>query len=106
MASIEVTGTFLPRESGEHAFGTRGLGAFALAVGGRTLWEGVQEMGDEADPFEAFFGAPSERARIPLTAGEPVEVSLTYQVPDMSALPLKAIMFSLLHLGPRRTPTS
>ncbi|MEU7730418.1 glycoside hydrolase family 3 C-terminal domain-containing protein [Streptomyces sp. NPDC040724] len=101
MASIEVTGTFLPRESGEHAFGTRGLGAFSLAVDGRTLWEGVQEMGDEADPFEAFFGAPSERARVTVTEGEPVEVSLTYQVPDVSALPLKAIMFSLLHLGPR-----
>ncbi|MGW0391671.1 glycoside hydrolase family 3 protein [Streptomyces sp. NPDC003042] len=104
MASIEVTGTFLPRESGEHAFGTRGLGAFTLAVGGRTLWDGVQLMGDEADPFEAFFGAPSERARAALTEGEPVEVSLTYQVPDMSTLPLKAVMFSLLHLGPRRDP--
>ncbi|MEU7552181.1 glycoside hydrolase family 3 C-terminal domain-containing protein [Streptomyces sp. NPDC044571] len=104
MASIEVTGRFLPRESGEHAFGTRGLGAFTLAVGGRTLWEGVQEPGDEADPFEAFFGAPSERARIELTADEPVEVSLTFQVPDTTALPLKAIMFSLLHLGPRRDP--
>ncbi|WP_405679987.1 glycoside hydrolase family 3 C-terminal domain-containing protein [Streptomyces sp. NBC_00868] len=104
MATIEVTGTFVPRESGEHAFGTRGLGAFTLAVGGETLWHGVQEMGDEADPFEAFFGAPSERARLTLTEGEPVEVSLTYQVPDMTAMPLKAIMFSLLHLGPRRDP--
>ncbi|MEU9416966.1 glycoside hydrolase family 3 C-terminal domain-containing protein [Streptomyces sp. NPDC048272] len=104
MASIEVTGTFLPRESGEHAFGTRGLGAFTLAVDGRTLWDGVQEMGDEADPFQAFFGAPSERARVPLTEGEPVEVSLTFQVPDTTGLPLRAIMFSLLHLGPRRDP--
>ncbi|MFD6969477.1 beta-glucosidase [Streptomyces sp. NPDC059949] len=102
MASIEVTGTFLPRESGEHAFGTRGLGAFALSVGGRSLWSGVQEMGNEADPFEAFFGAPCERARVTLAEGEPVEVSLTYQVPDMTALPLRAIMFSLLHLGPQR----
>ncbi|WP_030291413.1 glycoside hydrolase family 3 protein [Streptomyces katrae] len=102
MASIEVTGTFVPRESGEHTFGTRGLGAFTLAVGGETRWEGVQAMGDEADPFEAFFGAPSERARVDLTEGEAVEVSLTYQVPDVTTLPLKAIMFSLLHLGPRR----
>lgn len=102
MASIEVTGTLVPRESGEHALGTRGLGAFALAVDGEVLWDGVQEMGNEADPFEAFFGAPSERARLTLTEGRPVEVSLTYQVPDVSALPLKAIMFSLLHLGPRR----
>lgn len=104
MSSIEVTGTFLPRESGEHVFGTRGLGGFRLAVDGRTRWEGVQELGSEADPFEAFFGAPSERATVALTAGEPVEVSLTYQVPDMAALPLKAVMFSLLHLGPRRDP--
>jgi beta-glucosidase len=104
LASIEVTGTYLPRESGEHAFGTRGLGAFDLRVGGRTLWEGVQEMGDEADPFEAFFGAPSERARTVLTEGEPVEVSLVHHVPDMSGMPLKAVMFSLLHLGPRRDP--
>ncbi|MFE2286170.1 beta-glucosidase [Streptomyces sp. NPDC059443] len=103
MASIEVTGRFVPRESGEHAFGTRGLGAFALAVGGETVWDGVQAMGDEADPFEAFFGAPSERARITLAEGEAVEVSLTYQVPDMTALPLKAIMFSFLHLGPQRS---
>ncbi|MFE2167500.1 beta-glucosidase [Streptomyces sp. NPDC059447] len=102
MASIEVTGTFLPRESGEHAFGTRGLGAFALAVDGERRWEGVQQMGNEADPFEAFFGAPSERTRLTLTEGVPVEVSLTYQVPDTSGLPMQAIMFSLLHLGPQR----
>ncbi|MFI8446550.1 beta-glucosidase [Streptomyces erythrochromogenes] len=104
MASIEVRGTFVPRESGEHAFGTRGLGAFSLAVGGRHLWSGVQEMGDEADPFEAFFGAPSVRGSVTLSEGEPVEVSLTYQVPDTSGLPMRAIMFSLLHLGPRRDP--
>ncbi|MBT2452426.1 glycoside hydrolase family 3 C-terminal domain-containing protein [Streptomyces sp. ISL-43] len=103
MASIEVVGTYVPRESGEHAFGTRGLGAFTLAVGGEVRWEGVQAMGNEADPFEAFFGAPSERARVTLAEGEAVEVSLTYQVPDVTALPLKAIMFSFLHLGPRRS---
>lgn len=104
MASIEVTGTFVPRESGEHAFGTRGLGAFTLAVGGETRFDGVQPMGDEADPFEAFFGAPQARTRLALTEGEAVEVSLTYQVPDMTTLPLKAIMFSFLHLGPQRSP--
>ncbi|MFD5143916.1 beta-glucosidase [Streptomyces sp. NPDC058401] len=103
MASIEVTGTFVPRESGEHAFGTRGLGAFTLAVGGEVRFDGVQPMGDEADPFEAFFGAPQVRTRLALTEGEAVEVSLTYQVPDMTTLPLKAIMFSFLHLGPQRS---
>ncbi|WP_424213914.1 beta-glucosidase family protein [Streptomyces sp. BI20] len=104
MASVEVIGAFTPRESGEHVLGTRGLGAFALRVDGELLWEGVQLPGSEADPFEAFFGAPTERARPHLTAGETVEVSLTYQVPDVAELPLKALMFSLLHLGPRTDP--
>nr|WP_258024650.1 glycoside hydrolase family 3 C-terminal domain-containing protein [Streptomyces bambusae] len=104
LASVEVTGTFTPREDGEHAFGTRGLGAFTLAVDGQVVWEGVQEMGGEDDPFEAFFGAPSERGRVALAAGRPVEVSLTLQVPDMTGRPIEAVAFSLLHLPPRRDP--
>ncbi|WP_328678157.1 glycoside hydrolase family 3 C-terminal domain-containing protein [Streptomyces sp. NBC_00322] len=103
LRSIEIKGTFVPRESGEHAFGTRGLGAFTLTVGGEVLWwEGVQEQGNEADPFEAFFGAPAERGRVALTAGEPVELSLAHPVNKAPGTPLSAIMFSLTHLGPQR----
>ncbi|MEU6986167.1 glycoside hydrolase family 3 C-terminal domain-containing protein [Streptomyces sp. NPDC046324] len=102
--SIEVTGTFTPRESGEHSFGTRGLGAFTLGVAGETLFEGVQAMGPETDPFEAFFGAPVERAKVALTAGESVEVSLLHTLDKEFAAPLPAVMFSFVHLGPRRDP--
>nr|WP_235023800.1 glycoside hydrolase family 3 C-terminal domain-containing protein [Streptomyces sp. WAC05374] len=102
--SVEVTGTFTPRESGEHAFGTRGLGAFTLTVGGETLYDGVQEMGDEADPFEAFFGAPTERGTVALTEGVPVEVSLLHPLDREHAAPLPGVLFSLVHLGPRRDP--
>ncbi|MFF5935948.1 beta-glucosidase [Streptomyces sp. NPDC012508] len=102
--SIEVTGTFTPRESGEHSFGTRGLGAFTLGVAGETLFEGVQAMGPETDPFEAFFGAPVERAKVALTAGESVEVSLLHTLDKEFAAPLAAVMFSFVHLGPRRDP--
>ncbi|OKK08079.1 beta-glucosidase [Streptomyces sp. CB03234] len=102
--SIEITGTFTPRESGEHAFGTRGLGAFTLTVAGRTLYDGVQEMGDEADPFEAFFGAPLERGKVALTEGVPVEVSLLHPLDQEHAAPLPGVMFSFVHLGPRRDP--
>lgn len=100
--TVEVTGTLTPRDSGEHAFGTRGLGAFTLKVAGETVWDGAQGPGSESDPFEAFFGAPAERARVRLTAGEPVEVSLTHPVGDLTALPLPAVMFSLLHQPPAR----
>ncbi|MFE7517080.1 glycoside hydrolase family 3 protein [Streptomyces sp. NPDC057540] len=104
LASIEVVGTFTPRESGEHAFGTRGLGAFTLSVGGTTVFDGVQAMGPETDPFEAFFGSPVERAKVVLTAGETVEVSLLHTLDKEFAAPLPAVMFSFVHLGPRRDP--
>ncbi|MFE6850452.1 glycoside hydrolase family 3 protein [Streptomyces sp. NPDC057674] len=104
LASVEVVGTFTPRESGEHSFGTRGLGAYTLAIGGETLYEGVQAMGPETDPFEAFFGSPVERAKVALTAGETVEVSLLHTLDKEFAAPLPAVMFSFVHLGPRRDP--
>ncbi|MEV7086929.1 glycoside hydrolase family 3 C-terminal domain-containing protein [Streptomyces sp. NPDC093085] len=102
--SVEVTGTFTPRESGEHTFGTRGLGGFTLTVDGTVRFEGVQEPGSESDPFEAFFGSPVERARVTLTEGERVEVSLLHTVPATQDLGIRAVAISLLHLGPRHDP--
>ncbi|WP_435850826.1 glycoside hydrolase family 3 protein [Streptomyces roseolus] len=104
LASIEVTGVFTPRETGAHAFGTRGLGAFTLTVDGHELFDGVQEMGPETDPFEAIFGSPTERGTVGLTAGETVEVSLRHTLDKEFAAPLPAVVFSFVHLGPRRDP--
>ncbi|MFJ6406149.1 glycoside hydrolase family 3 protein [Streptomyces hydrogenans] len=104
LASIEVTGRFTPRETGAHAFGTRGLGAFTLTVDGRELFDGVQALGPETDPFEAFFGSPVERGTVELTAGGTVEVSLRHTLAKEFAAPLPAVMFSFVHLGPRRDP--
>ncbi|MFI0979189.1 beta-glucosidase [Streptomyces sp. NPDC021093] len=100
--SIEVTGTFTPREDGGHAFGTRGLGAYTLKVAGETLFDGVQPMSEGADPFEAFFGAPQERGRVTLTEGEPVEISLTHTLAKNTGASIRAVMFALTHLGPQR----
>ncbi|GAA5205887.1 glycoside hydrolase family 3 protein [Streptomyces thinghirensis] len=102
--SIEVIGTFRPRESGEHSFGTRGIGGYRLAVAGETLFDGEQPLDSEADPFEAFFGAPVERGRAVLREDEPVEVSLLHTLPQGAAAPVFGVMFSLTHLGPRRDP--
>ncbi|WP_037647938.1 glycoside hydrolase family 3 protein [Streptomyces flavidovirens] len=100
--SIEIKGTFTPRESGEHAFGTRGVGAFTLTVAGEVLYDDIQPMSDASDPFEAFFGNPAERGRVRLTAGEPVEVSLVHPVDKPDDAPLPAVAFSLLHGEPQR----
>ncbi|MFJ4436158.1 glycoside hydrolase family 3 protein [Streptomyces sp. NPDC088923] len=102
--SIEVTGTFTPRESGEHVFGTRGIGGFKVAVAGRALFEGSVEMGAATDPFEAFFGQPTERGRLELAAGEPVELSVFHTVAKPEGLPIQAVGFTVLHQNPVHDP--
>ncbi|MFJ6660238.1 beta-glucosidase [Streptomyces sp. NPDC091377] len=101
--TVELTGTFTPRESGPHLLGIRGMGAFTLTVGGTTHFDGDQRS-EAADPFDAFFGAPVPRAEVTLTAGEPVEVSLTHLVSLPQDVPMKVITFALTHQAPRRDP--
>lgn len=60
--TVELTGTFTPRETGTHTFGIKGLGAFTLTVDGTTLFDDVQTT-DTDDPFVTFFGAPSPGLR-------------------------------------------
>ncbi|WP_329299474.1 glycoside hydrolase family 3 C-terminal domain-containing protein [Streptomyces sp. NBC_00659] len=99
--SVELTGSLTPRESGPHTFGIKGLGAFTLTVDGTTYFDDVQST-DRDDPFVTFFGAPIPRGRAELTAGEPVEVSLTHVVTVPGKAPLKAVGFSLAHQEPVR----
>ncbi|WP_329547838.1 glycoside hydrolase family 3 C-terminal domain-containing protein [Streptomyces sp. NBC_01356] len=99
--TVELTGTFTPRDSGPHTFGVKGLGAFTLTVDGTTYFDDVQRT-DKDDPFEAFFGAPVPRAQAELTAGEPVTVSLTHVVTLPEGIPMKVIGFVLAHQEPQR----
>ncbi|GAB2842069.1 glycoside hydrolase family 3 C-terminal domain-containing protein [Streptomyces deserti] len=101
--TVELTGTFVPRESGPHTFGIKGTGAFTLTVGGTTYFDDVQRPAED-EPFAAFFGAPEPRARAELTAGVPVDVSLTYLVEGPADHPMSVIGFTLAHQGPQRHP--
>lgn len=102
--SVEFTGTFTPRESGDHTFGTRGIGPLVLSVGGEKVWEGEEGLGASTDPFNAFFGERLPRAQVTLLEGQTVDVSLHLTVPRLPGAPMDAVAFSLLHLGPRRDP--
>ncbi|WP_405581077.1 glycoside hydrolase family 3 protein [Streptomyces sp. NBC_01190] len=99
--TVESAGTFTPRVSGAHRFGTRGTGGFRLTVAGRVLFDGRQQD-EHDDPFEAFFGRPTERGTVELTAGEPVVVSLLHTPPKAVELPIQAVGFALLHGEPER----
>ncbi|MBT2413353.1 glycoside hydrolase family 3 C-terminal domain-containing protein [Streptomyces sp. ISL-12] len=101
--TVDLTGTFTPRETGTHTFGIKGLGAFTLTVDGTTHFDDVQRPVKD-DPFLSFFGAPEPRAEVELTAGQPVEVSLRYVVDLPDDMPMKVITFSLCHAEPVRDP--
>lgn len=100
--TIELTGTFTPRDSGTHTFGIKGVGAFTLTVDGTTYYDDLQLPADTSDPFEAFFGSPAPHGEVELTAGEPVEVSLTYVFQLPEGIPFMVIAFALAHQEPQR----
>lgn len=99
--TVELTGTFTPRDTGPHTFGIKGIGSFTLTVDGTTYYDDVQRPAKD-DPFAAFFGAPVPRARPELTAGQPVDVSLTHAVEFPEDTPMKVVGFTLAHQEPQR----
>ncbi|MFG2346630.1 glycoside hydrolase family 3 protein [Streptomyces phaeochromogenes] len=101
--SVELTGTFTPRESGRHTFGIKGVGAFTLTVDGTTYFDGDQRV-ETDDPFVTFFGAPVEHATVDLTAGDTYEVSLRHVVSVPEHVPMKVVAFTLTHQEPQRDP--
>ncbi|WP_200307441.1 beta-glucosidase H [Streptomyces adelaidensis] len=101
--TVELTGTFIPRDTGTHTFGIKGLGGFKLTIDGTTYFDAAQTT-DKDDPFVSFFGAPVPRAQAELTAGTPVEVSLTHVVALPAGVAFKVIGFSLCHQEPQRGP--
>ncbi|WAZ21464.1 glycoside hydrolase family 3 C-terminal domain-containing protein [Streptomyces cinnabarinus] len=100
--TVELTGTFTPRETGPHTLGIKGRGPFVLTVAGTTYFDGVQGGDDASDPFATFFGAPEPRAVAELTAGETVEISLTHTVSIPEDAPIKGVGFTLVGQEPRR----
>ncbi|WP_221361256.1 glycoside hydrolase family 3 protein [Streptomyces beigongshangae] len=101
--SVELTGTFTPRESGLHRFGIKGVGSFTLTIDGTAHFDGVQGA-DEDDPFAAFFGDPVEHAAVDLTAGRAYDVSLRHTVVVPEDVPMRVVSFTLAHQEPRRDP--
>lgn len=101
--TVELTGTFTPRDTGAHTFGIKGIGTFELTIDGTTHFDGDQRPTKD-DPFVTFFGAAVEHARCELTAGEPVEVSLTCVVDFPEKTPMKVVAFTLSHQEPQGDP--
>ncbi|GAA5097453.1 glycoside hydrolase family 3 protein [Nocardia iowensis] len=101
--TVEIHGTFTPRESGAHVFGTKGFGEFRLVVADTVLFDG-SETPSGADLFEAFFGTPVERGTVELTAGQPVEVRMTHSPMKFADAPIQAVNVTLAHGDPRRDP--
>jgi beta-glucosidase len=102
LASLELTGRLTAAASGVHELGIRGIGLFTLTVDGNTLFDGGVEPKTN-DPGEGIILAPEQRVTVELTAGQQVDVSLTYQVFLPEDAPLVFISLTLGHAEPTAT---
>jgi beta-glucosidase len=103
LGSVEIAGTFLPERGGTHTFGVTGPGDLRLIVDGQTLFDGVN-LPEGGDIFTSIMQVNEQRREIELTAGEPVDVSLTYWIPSEMAEFARGtfawVTFALGHRGP------
>ncbi|MFE1763168.1 beta-glucosidase [Streptomyces angustmyceticus] len=101
LGAVELTGSFTPRLTGDHAFAVRGTGELRLTVGGAVLFDGHGVPGG-SDPFEAFLHPVEQRVTAPLTAGGSVAVTLRFVPggPDLGD-GLAGLNFALGHGEPR-----
>ncbi|MFF1608054.1 glycoside hydrolase family 3 protein [Amycolatopsis sp. NPDC058278] len=107
LASVEIAGTFLPEQSGTHTFGVTGPGDLRLTVAGQTVFDGVN-LPEGGDIFTSIMQVHEQRREVELTAGEPVDVSLTYWIPSEMAEFARGtfawVTFALGHRGPVLDP--
>lgn len=107
LASVEIEGTYLPERSGTHTFAVTGPGDLRLTVAGQTLFDGVN-LPEGGDVFTSIMQVIEQRREVELTAGELVDVSLTYWIPTEMAEFARGtfawVTFALGHRGPVLDP--
>ncbi|HTZ92500.1 MAG TPA: glycoside hydrolase family 3 C-terminal domain-containing protein [Streptosporangiaceae bacterium] len=88
--TVEISGRLTADAVGTHQLGIRGLGLFTLRAGDTVLFDG--SVRPESDDIAVTFLAPPEqRVRVPLAAGETVEVQLTHQVSLIRGFPVVSL---------------
>ncbi|GAA1968229.1 glycoside hydrolase family 3 protein [Amycolatopsis minnesotensis] len=103
LGSVEISGTYAPDETGTHEFGVTGIGHLTLTVGGETLFDGPN-LPSDGSFMDAVMRVTELRVEAELTAGVPVDVRLTYSLPDemraVGAGNFTWLSFSLRHSSP------
>jgi beta-glucosidase len=101
VTSAEISGTLIAEASGDHQFGIRGIGRFALAADDMQLFD--EDIQPDSGDFAAIFLAPPERrVTASLAAGQKVQVTLTQRVKLHRDFPV--ISLSLGYGAPMATP--
>src|SRR3954451_3056237 len=77
--TIEAYATLRAQTAGEHLVGCSGEGRYRLSIDGREAVDVTLELPPGADLGEALFAPPQESVRVPLEAGQAVEVVLGYE---------------------------
>ncbi|HKH19258.1 MAG TPA: glycoside hydrolase family 3 C-terminal domain-containing protein [Solirubrobacteraceae bacterium] len=79
VAAVELHARLRAAEAGRHLIGASGLGAFRLAVEGRTLVETTLALPPGSDVVEGMMRPPQAHAAVELAAGQEVALVLRHE---------------------------
>ncbi|MGP3913721.1 beta-glucosidase family protein [Nonomuraea sp. 10N515B] len=97
LKAVRLVTAYTPGLSGEHQLSVVGAGAFTVTVNGETVFDDtIDPPGD--DPAAAFLSPPEQRVSVPMTAGEPYEVTVTHPTGAFGGMAI--VSFTLGHADP------
>nr|WP_260407690.1 glycoside hydrolase family 3 C-terminal domain-containing protein [Planomonospora venezuelensis] len=97
LAAVELRTGYTPGVTGPHEFSVAGVGAFAVTVGGETVFDAEIAL-EGGDPAAAFLSPPEHRITAHLTEGVPVELSVRHPAGAFGGMAFVA--FTLGHADP------
>ncbi|WP_127931832.1 glycoside hydrolase family 3 protein [Nonomuraea polychroma] len=97
LKAVRLVTTYTPGLSGEHQLSVTGAGAFTVTVNGETVFDDTVEP-PVGDPAAAFLSPPERRVSVPMTAGEPYEVTVTHPTGTFGGMTV--VSFTLGHADP------
>ncbi|TMR08797.1 glycosyl hydrolase, partial [Nonomuraea turkmeniaca] len=96
LRAVRLVTTYTPGLPGEHQLSVVGVGSFTVTVNGETVFDESIDL--PGDPAAAFLSPPERRVSVPMTAGEPYELTVTHPTGAFGGMAV--VSFTLGHADP------
>ncbi|GAA3554492.1 glycoside hydrolase family 3 C-terminal domain-containing protein [Nonomuraea rosea] len=97
LKAVRLRTSYPAEVSGDHQLSVAGVGAFTVTVNGTAVFDETVELAG-GDPAMAFLSPPERRVRVPMTAGETYELTVTHPAGAFGGMAF--VSFTLGHAVP------